>query len=116
MRVLFVCAGNTCRSPFAAGLAQRLAAERGLDVEFESAGEIALDGAGSPADAVAAARAYGVDLARHRSRRLTPELEASADESVRLYHVPDPVGRGPEAYRESYELLRGEVVALLDRL
>ena len=39
MRILFVCTGNTCRSPMAAGIARAVAAERGLtDVTVESAG------------------------------------------------------------------------------
>ena len=115
MKVLFVCAGNLCRSPFAEGLARRLASERGLDIEFESAGEIAYEGSQCPTDAVAAARRYGVDLTAHRARRLTPEREAAADEVVPLYDVPDPIGRGPEAYRETYARLDQRVDELLDR-
>ncbi|RYG31760.1 low molecular weight phosphotyrosine protein phosphatase, partial [bacterium] len=37
-RVLFVCLGNICRSPLAEGIFRRIAAERGLDVEVDSAG------------------------------------------------------------------------------
>ena len=39
-RVLFVCAGNICRSPMAEGLLRRLLRERGLEgaVEVDSAG------------------------------------------------------------------------------
>src|SRR5205085_8557845 len=76
MKVLFVCAGNLCRSPFAEGLARRLASERGLDIEFESAGEIAYEGSPCTPDALAAARLHGVDLSAHRPRRLTPERRA----------------------------------------
>ena len=39
MKLLFVCTGNTCRSPMAAEIARRVAAERGLaDVTVASAG------------------------------------------------------------------------------
>jgi len=114
MKVLFVCAGNLCRSPFAEGLARRLASERGLDLEFESAGEIAYEGSTCPPDALAAARAHGVDLSAHRARRLTPERRAAADEVVPLFDVPDPIGRGPRAYREAYERLHERVDELLD--
>ena len=110
MKVLFVCAGNICRSPFAEGLARQLAAERGLDVEFASAGEIALDGDRCPPDAVAVAKEYGVDLSSHRARRLTTD---EADKVVALFDVPDPLGRGPAAYRETYERLREKVEGLL---
>jgi protein-tyrosine-phosphatase len=110
VKVLFVCAGNICRSPFAEGLARRLAAERGLDVEFASAGEIALDGDRCPPDAVAVAKEYGVDLSSHRARRLTTD---KADKVVPLFDVPDPLGRGPAAYRQTYEQLREKVERLL---
>jgi protein-tyrosine-phosphatase len=110
VKVLFVCAGNICRSPFAEGLARRLAAERGLDVEFASAGEIALDGDRCPPDAVAVAMEYGVDLSSHRARRFTTD---KADKVVPLFDVPDPLGRGPAAYRQTYEQLREKVEGLL---
>ena len=110
MKGLFVCAGNICRSPFAEGLARRLAAERGLDVEFASAGEIALDGDRCPPDAVAVAKEYGVDLSSHRARRLATD---EADKVVSLFDVPDPLGRGPDAYRQAYEQLREKVEELL---
>jgi protein-tyrosine phosphatase len=113
VKVLFVCAGNICRSPFAEGLARRLATERGVDVEFASAGEIALDGDRCPGDAVAAAREHGVDLSLHRARRLTVADRSAVDKVVPLFDVPDPLGRGPAAYRLTYERLREKVEGLL---
>ena len=115
MKVLFVCAGNLCRSPFAEGLARRLAGERGLELEFESAGEIAYEGSRCPQDALDAAKSHGVDLSAHRARRLTPERRAEADEVVTLFDVPDPIGRGPRAYRETYERIDERVEELLGR-
>ncbi|GAB2721588.1 low molecular weight protein arginine phosphatase [Paenibacillus thermoaerophilus] len=43
-RILFVCTGNTCRSPMAEGLFRQLAAEAGLRVEVRSAGVAARPG------------------------------------------------------------------------
>ncbi len=67
-RVVVVCYGNICRSPFAkAYLLQRLG-ELGLsDVEIDSAG---LYGPDRPANtqAKAAAHSFGLDLAGHKSR------------------------------------------------
>jgi protein-tyrosine-phosphatase len=113
VKVLFVCAGNICRSPFAEALARRLAAERGLDVEFASAGEIAFDGDRCPGDAVAAAREHGVDLSAHRAQRLTAERRSAVDKVVPLFDVPDPLGRGPAAYRLTYRRLQQKVEELL---
>ncbi|MDN4620330.1 low molecular weight protein arginine phosphatase [Paenibacillus sp. PsM32] len=42
--ILFVCTGNTCRSPMAEGFMRKLASERGVDVEVRSAGVAAVDG------------------------------------------------------------------------
>lgn len=44
MRILFVCTGNTCRSPMAAILARRKIKERGLDWQADSAGLYAMEG------------------------------------------------------------------------
>lgn len=80
MRVLFVCTGNTCRSPMAAGIARRLAAARGLtDVEFASAGTGAAADTPATDGALLVSMEQGVDLAGHRSRPLTPDLVAQSD-------------------------------------
>lgn len=43
-RILFVCTGNTCRSPMAEAMLRQLAADRGLEMEVKSAGVSAWDG------------------------------------------------------------------------
>ncbi|MGC9455456.1 MAG: L-threonylcarbamoyladenylate synthase [Phycisphaerae bacterium] len=87
-RILFVCSGNTCRSPLAAGIARKLYAERlGCRVgelsehglEISSAGLSASEGSRPSEGAVAAAREYGADISRHRTRRATVELITGAD-------------------------------------
>ncbi|HYE89866.1 MAG TPA: hypothetical protein VEA38_02550 [Terriglobales bacterium] len=78
--LLFVCTGNTCRSPMAAAIAEDMIARRGWhNVTVRSAGANA--GAGSPASAAAidVAAEHGIDLSRHRSRPLTGELIDWAD-------------------------------------
>jgi protein-tyrosine phosphatase len=75
--VLFVCTGNTCRSPLAEALCKaRLAVKLGVAVDrlegagfiIRSAGVAALAGEAASEEAVAVAREYGADLAPHRSR------------------------------------------------
>lgn len=44
LHILFVCTGNTCRSPMAEGLLRKLAKERGIQVEVRSAGVSAVPG------------------------------------------------------------------------
>jgi protein-tyrosine phosphatase len=78
-RVLFVCTGNTCRSPLAAGaLAHELGAAAAR-VEVSSAGTAAAEGDPAQPYAIEVAGRDQVDLHGHRSRRLTPELLRQAD-------------------------------------
>lgn len=80
-RVLFVCSGNTCRSPLVEALARRELGERGLSARIEvgSAGTGAAQGALASEGSTAAAASVGLDLSDHRSRQLTAELVERAD-------------------------------------
>lgn len=60
MRILFVCTGNTCRSPMAEGMLRKLARDRGLDVEVRSAGVAAMKGASISRHAEAVLRDRGI--------------------------------------------------------
>lgn len=80
MKVLFVCTGNTCRSPLAEATARKLAAERGLkDMTFASAGTGAFGGAGASDGAILVGLERGLDLSSHRAQPLTPELVSESD-------------------------------------
>lgn len=115
-RVLFVCAGNTCRSPIAAALARA----RFPDAVVESAGTY--PGFAVAQNAVALARELtNIDLSSHEPRDvhtvslgsfdLVVALDATvADDvsnilpdGVRLvtWDVSDPYGGDLEAYRRS---------------
>jgi tRNA threonylcarbamoyl adenosine modification protein (Sua5/YciO/YrdC/YwlC family) len=86
--ILFVCSGNTCRSPMAEAITRRVLSEK-LHVpepELErkgisviSAGSYAMPGARATPQAVEALRDLGADLSHHRSRPLTVELIHQAD-------------------------------------
>lgn len=76
MRILVVCHGNICRSPFAAAVLARQLGSAG--VAIESAG-LWGPGRGSPAAAIRAAGRRGVNLSLHRSQLVTPALLGAAD-------------------------------------
>jgi len=76
-RILFVCTGNTCRSPMAEGLARQMAKERGADLEFRSAGVSAADGQAISRHAVRILQEAGVSE-ELVSRRVTGESVAWA--------------------------------------
>lgn len=78
MNILFVCTGNTCRSPMAEGITRALAGEKGLDINVISAGLFAAYGAKATKEAVIAVQSV-VDISDHESRPLTVELVNAAD-------------------------------------
>ncbi|MDB4948762.1 MAG: hypothetical protein JWM27_1411 [Gemmatimonadetes bacterium] len=78
--LLFVCTGNTCRSPMAEGIARRELAERGwTHVRVASAGLAAHDGDPASPEAVIVGARTGVDLSGHRSRSMDAETVEWAD-------------------------------------
>lgn len=78
--ILFVCTGNTCRSPLAEVIARRALEALGWDhVSVDSAGTSAVWGAPASEGSREAAAAMGLDLSGHRSQPVTRELVQSAD-------------------------------------
>lgn len=77
-KLIFVCTGNTCRSPMAEGLLKALL---GSDCgwKISSAGVCAGNGFPASPNAVAAMREKEIDISAHRSTHLSPELIESAD-------------------------------------
>ncbi len=79
-RVLVLCLGNICRSPFAEHYLRRVAQERGLaDLVVESAGFLHHDGRRTPTRFVEMVRPHGVDLSQHQAARVQREQIADAD-------------------------------------
>lgn len=81
LRILFVCTGNTCRSPMAEALLKEKIRQRGLGdkIMVYSAGVAAGVQAPASSGAYLAMHAKGIDLASHVSRQLLPETIAGAD-------------------------------------
>ena len=144
MRLLFVCTGNTCRSPMAGALARRAAGELGWDeLEISSAGLSAMAGERASKGARRAMEACCISLDAHRSRKLTPEIIAQADliltmtqahaaavkriaPGARVYalhdyvgetgDVPDPYGAPEAVYLQCARRLQPRIVRALERL
>ena len=76
MIILFLCTGNSCRSPMAAAMFSRLCPE---DITILSAGTCAYPGGPASAHAIAAVVELGADCSAHASQQATPELLAQAD-------------------------------------
>lgn len=141
--ILFVCAGNICRSPIAEALFRQIASSRPRlsALEIGSAGTIALDGNRATPDAVRIAREdFGLDLTAHQARNidgldadliLTMDGMVTRDVSrlpldgrVELLGeyagtgeiVEDPYGCSGEVYRACARQLEQLLLAAADRL
>ena len=113
-RLLFVCTGNTCRSPMAAVIARREAAELGWQgFEVRSAGVGAFEGDRASGGAVRAAARNGLDLSEHAATLLTAELAEWADlilvmSPSHLVRVAELAGGESAALITSFAELREE--------
>ena len=80
MKILFVCTGNTCRSPMAEAITRKVAREKWLgELEVSSAGTSAWDSAPASDGALLVAMERAMDLSEHRAQNLTRELVQGAD-------------------------------------
>ena len=103
---LIVCTGNICRSPMAEALLARRLSTLGVKARVESAGIAAPEG--EPADPIARdlMRERGLDLSRHRARRLTGDVLAGFE----LVLVMDEAQR--RAVEREHPASRGKVQLL----
>ena len=94
MNILFVCTGNTCRSPLAvaawqacqreaestqASSGEATAAKENANGGVESAGLAANVGASANRNSISVAREWGIDLSSHRARQLNQKMVSGAD-------------------------------------
>lgn len=137
MKILFLCDGNTCRSPVAEAVMNKKAFEQGLDIVSESAGLQAFSGDEANEYSVKAAGRLGVDISGHRSRKFSPYMaeeydlfvvmtseqkkslrEFIAEEQIYILadSIADPYGENEEAYCECAEKISEGIDRLITEL
>jgi len=131
LRILFVCTGNSCRSPMADLYFNALCRQAGRDdIVASSAGIYAWDGSPISRQAAAVMAKYGIDSSPFHATRFTRELARECDlliamtpshqaamaeiapseaDKIRLLiedGVPDPFGGSVEHYLSVFETMK----------
>ncbi len=141
--ILFVCTGNTCRSPMAEGLMRNLLPNK--DFSVASAGVAAFPGCPASHDAVFVMKEIGINISSHRSQPVSESLvrRASLVFAMTESHlaeldsrfpahrkkfflvnefqksnrgIPDPIGQGQGVYRNCRDSLKSAVGEIANRL
>ncbi|NLW24132.1 MAG: protein tyrosine phosphatase [Clostridia bacterium] len=89
MKILFVCSGNTCRSPMAEGIALKIISENKEkfgELTVASAGLQAFPGSKASENALRVTAAEGINLENFRSRPVDERLVNEADLILTMTH------------------------------
>lgn len=142
--LLFVCTGNTCRSPMAEFLFKNLAGDL-EDLEVLSAGVSTVEGLPASEHALSVMREKGISLDNHRTRPVSREIIEKADlvltmttrhKEILISRFPefrnkvftlkeyageegdvvDPFGEGEEVYRSCRDELESLIIKIKDRI
>ena len=141
MDILFICTGNTCRSPIAEALFRVAAREAGCDARASSAGMSVFAPAPAAVNAARAASELGADLSGHIAKQVDTNLMAAADavycmtaehrellvqmfaehaQKIKLldpdFDIDDPFGGSPERYRRVAAQIKAAVYMAVDEL
>lgn len=140
-RILFVCTGNTCRSPLAEAFWNKLADDNDVDIGASSCGLCTVSGLPASENSILVAKELSVDLTQFRSTVITDVdlddftliavMTESHARAVAEYGVSrdricvlngenggisDPYGYGIETYRVCRDEIIEALKTLMDRL
>lgn len=88
LKLLFVCTGNTCRSPLAEGMARAMFGDL---AQISSAGIAAWEGEHASPHVVKILKDQEIDGSLHRARKIKEELIADADWIIPMTQMQEDV-------------------------
>lgn len=131
MNIVFVCTGNTCRSPMGEGILKKIVSEKKIDnVKCSSAGISAFNGDSVSKKSVEACKEIGIDISDHLAKNIKDIDVDSVDifvavtrshaeflcrmgiDQQKIYilnNVKDPFAKDMDAYRNCRDKLCEEV-------
>lgn len=135
-KIIFLCSGNTCRSPMAEVIFRKYAKERNLPADVKSAGLFAFVGDEATENAKKAVEEMGLNLSTHRAKKLSVYDVEECDFIVPVTKellggltgidkrkiilpekdISDPYGKDEKAYRECSREIAVFTEKLADKL
>ena len=144
--ILFVCTGNSCRSPMAAGFLREMLKEK-KELRIDSRGTIFSSFSGPTPQAIKIMKGYGIDISSHKTKSLSKDLIDEADlilvmerkhrEKIQELNpeaknktfllkefvpdkenleIRDPIGLSDEVYKEVAEEIKSALEKVLPRI
>lgn len=141
IKILFVCAGNTCRSVMCEYIFKNLVSEKKLLNKFDikSCGVVASDGSPAANNAIEAIKNINLDIKNHKAQKISNELvsrsdyifaldnyilrylkqEFDLDKKNNIYKINntgilDPFGKSLEAYKNCAQEIKKSLDKILD--
>ena len=136
MKILFICTGNTCRSPMAEAMMKEKCRDRN-DIEIASCGLCAFSGDSATDESIETMRQYGIDISGHRARPFSMYMVSEYDIFCVMTEshvqtlsqlvpknkllilgggIPDPYGQGQDAYKKCAEKIDKALNGMLSEL
>ena len=135
-KIMFICSGNTCRSPLAEGLFKKYLQQNNInDIEVGSAGVGAFPGDAVSINSILVACSRDVDISEHRARNINPEHLLTTDlffcmsdshkqallrhcdsEKIVVLDIADPFGRPIEVYEKCAKQIESKFPEIVERI